>query len=62
MELYVFPCQSDRHLSKYLPLIRDSPVYPIIYDSNDQVLSLPPIINSNRSCLAFSLMSVQWRD
>jgi phenylalanyl-tRNA synthetase beta chain len=36
-------------LKKYLPLIRDSPVYPVIYDSNRVVLSLPPIINGEHS-------------
>jgi phenylalanyl-tRNA synthetase beta chain len=40
--------ESDRHLSKYLHIIRDAPAYPIIYDKHDQVLSMPPIINSNR--------------
>lgn len=40
--------QSDRQLSKYLPIIRDAPAYPIIYDSKDRVLSMPPIINSER--------------
>src|ERR1700760_792190 len=41
MEFY----EKDKHLSRFLPIIRDSPVYPVIYDSNDVVLSLPPIIN-----------------
>ncbi|BEJ18163.1 hypothetical protein CspHIS471_0704400 [Cutaneotrichosporon sp. HIS471] len=45
MELY----DSDRHLSKYLPIIRDAPAYPIIYDKHDRVLSMPPIINSQHS-------------
>ncbi|MHA1299114.1 MAG: phenylalanine--tRNA ligase subunit beta [Candidatus Helarchaeota archaeon] len=31
---------------QYADLIRDSPVYPVIIDSEDTVLSLPPIINS----------------
>jgi phenylalanyl-tRNA synthetase beta chain len=35
-------------LAKFLPIIRDSPVYPIIYDAEDRVLSMPPIINSER--------------
>lgn len=39
--------EADRHLKPYLPIIRDSPVYPIIYDSTRQVLSMPPIINSD---------------
>eukprot|EP00929_Paragymnodinium_shiwhaense_P071162 TRINITY_DN3616_c0_g1_i1.p1 TRINITY_DN3616_c0_g1~~TRINITY_DN3616_c0_g1_i1.p1 ORF type:complete len:625 (-),score=215.77 TRINITY_DN3616_c0_g1_i1:168-2042(-) len=38
-----------QQLKTYLPLIRDSPVYPVIYDSNDVVLSLPPIINGEHS-------------
>ena len=32
-----------------MPIIRDKPVYPIIYDANRTVLSMPPIINSNHS-------------
>ncbi|ORY82123.1 hypothetical protein BCR37DRAFT_380062 [Protomyces lactucae-debilis] len=45
MEFY----SGHRVLSKFLPLIRDSPVYPVIYDANRTVCSLPPIINSNHS-------------
>ncbi|KAG8868091.1 phenylalanine--tRNA ligase subunit beta [Serendipita sp. 405] len=41
--------ESEKHLARYLHLIRDSPVYPVWYDSNEQVLSLPPIINSEHS-------------
>lgn len=40
---------SAKHLKPYTDIIYDSPVYPIIYDSNNQVLSLPPIINSKHS-------------
>lgn len=36
-------------LKQYLPIIRDSPVYPVIYDKNRVVLSLPPIINGDHS-------------
>lgn len=36
-------------LKQYLPIIRDSPVYPVIYDKNRTVLSLPPIINGDPS-------------
>eukprot|EP00933_Yihiella_yeosuensis_P030614 TRINITY_DN24237_c0_g1_i1.p1 TRINITY_DN24237_c0_g1~~TRINITY_DN24237_c0_g1_i1.p1 ORF type:complete len:629 (-),score=136.45 TRINITY_DN24237_c0_g1_i1:88-1974(-) len=38
-----------QQLKAYLPIIRDSPVYPVIYDSNRVVLSLPPIINGEHS-------------
>mmetsp|Transcript_7617 Transcript_7617/g.12461 ORF Transcript_7617/g.12461 Transcript_7617/m.12461 type:complete len:660 (-) Transcript_7617:883-2862(-) len=36
-------------VKEYLHLIDESPVYPIIYDSNNVVLSLPPIINGEHS-------------
>jgi phenylalanyl-tRNA synthetase beta chain len=41
--------QKDRHIGRYLHIIRDSPVYPVIYDSNHVVCSLPPIINGDHS-------------
>lgn len=41
--------EKDRHLGKFLHIIRDSPVYPVIYDSNRTVCSLPPIINGEHS-------------
>lgn len=37
--------QTDNHLKHYLHIIEDKPVYPVIYDSNGVVLSMPPIIN-----------------
>jgi len=45
MELY----SGDSHLKAYVPIIKDSPLHPVIYDSNNVVLSLPPIINSEHS-------------
>jgi phenylalanyl-tRNA synthetase beta chain len=45
MEFY----ENDKHLSRYLSIIRDSAVYPVIYDSNRVVCSLPPIINGDHS-------------
>ena len=41
--------QNDKHLSRYLNIIRESPVYPVILDANRTVCSMPPIINSNHS-------------
>uniref|UniRef100_A0A7S1S4A0 phenylalanine--tRNA ligase n=1 Tax=Alexandrium catenella TaxID=2925 RepID=A0A7S1S4A0_ALECA len=40
---------THQQLKAYLPIIRDSPVYPVIFDSNRVVLSLPPIINGEHS-------------
>ncbi len=50
--------EKDKHLSRYLPIIRDSPVYPIIYDKNRKVLSMPPIINSNHSKITLDTKNV----
>ncbi len=45
-------------MSRYLHIIRDSPVYPIIYDAKDRVLSMPPIINSNHSKITLNTTNV----
>ncbi|CDZ98765.1 phenylalanyl-trna synthetase subunit beta [Phaffia rhodozyma] len=50
--------ETDRHLGKYLPIIKDSPVYPIIYDAEDRVLSMPPIINSEHSKITLNTRNV----
>eukprot|EP00128_Syssomonas_multiformis_P012901 Colp12_sorted_trinity150504_noHs@702 len=54
MELY----EKDSHLRHYLPIIRDSPVYPVIYDSNRTVLSMPPIINGEHSKITLNTRNV----
>lgn len=54
MQMY----EKDKNMSKYLPIIRDSPVYPIIYDANRTVLSMPPIINSNHSKITLNTNNV----
>ncbi|KAK6431548.1 phenylalanine--tRNA ligase subunit beta, partial [Oleoguttula sp. CCFEE 5521] len=50
--------EKDLQLRKYLPIIRDKPVYPIIYDANRTVLSMPPIINSNHSKITLKTRDV----
>ena len=55
---FLFALQSEKHLARYLPIIRDSPVYPIIYDQNDQVLSMPPIINSEHSKITLNTRNI----
>ncbi|EDW80772.1 uncharacterized protein Dwil_GK11710 [Drosophila willistoni] len=45
-------------LKQYLPIIRDSPVYPVIYDSKRVVLSLPPIINGDHSKISLKTKNV----
>jgi len=54
MELY----STESHLKAYLPIIRDKPVYPVIYDSNRVVLSMPPIINGEHSKITLDTRNV----
>uniref|UniRef100_A0A1A9UZ08 Phenylalanine--tRNA ligase beta subunit n=1 Tax=Glossina austeni TaxID=7395 RepID=A0A1A9UZ08_GLOAU len=54
MEFY----SNHSQLKQYLPIIRDSPLYPVIYDANDLVLSLPPIINGNHSKISLNTKNV----
>ncbi len=50
--------EADRRLSKFLPIIRDSPVYPVLYDSQRRVMSLPPIINGDHSKIKLATKNV----
>ncbi|KAF5532660.1 phenylalanine-tRNA ligase alpha chain [Fusarium tjaetaba] len=50
--------EADKHLGRFLHIIRDSPVYPAIYDSNRVVCSLPPIINGDHSKITLDTTNV----
>ncbi|RVD80584.1 uncharacterized protein DFL_008479 [Arthrobotrys flagrans] len=50
--------EGSRHLAKFLHIIRDSPVYPVVLDSNRNVCSLPPIINSELSKITLDTRNV----
>ncbi|KAI8517267.1 hypothetical protein Bbelb_058480 [Branchiostoma belcheri] len=54
MQLY----KSDSHLKHFLHIIEDKPVYPIIYDQNGVVLSMPPIINGEHSKITLNTKNV----
>nr|XP_027091862.1 phenylalanine--tRNA ligase beta subunit, cytoplasmic-like isoform X2 [Coffea arabica]XP_027094136.1 phenylalanine--tRNA ligase beta subunit, cytoplasmic-like isoform X2 [Coffea arabica] len=54
MEFY----QSDQKLKKFLHIIEGSPVFPVIYDQNRTVLSLPPIINGAHSAITLKTKNV----
>ncbi|KAK3326635.1 hypothetical protein B0H66DRAFT_166667 [Apodospora peruviana] len=54
MEFY----EADKHLGRYLHIIRDKPVYPVIYDANRVVCSLPPIINGDHSKITLGTTNV----
>ncbi|KAK7250886.1 hypothetical protein RIF29_33628 [Crotalaria pallida] len=43
--------KSDMKLKKFLHIIEDSPVFPVLYDHKRMVLSLPPIINGAHSAI-----------
>jgi len=47
-----------KHLKPYCPIIKSSPVYPVISDSEGTVLSLPPIINGSRSKITLDTKNV----
>ncbi|XP_023674576.2 phenylalanine--tRNA ligase beta subunit [Paramormyrops kingsleyae] len=54
MSLY----KTDSHLRHYLHIIEDEPVFPVIYDSNGVVLSMPPIINGDHSKISLNTKNV----
>lgn len=47
-----------KHLKPYVPIIKESPVYPVILDSQETVLSLPPIINGDTSKITLDTKNV----
>lgn len=50
--------EGDLHIRKFLPIIRDSPVYPVVYDADRTVMSLPPLINSEHSKITLDTRNV----
>lgn len=49
---------NDLKLRKFVPIIKDSVVYPVIYDAARRVLSLPPIINGAHSAISLETKNV----
>ncbi|XP_057951548.1 phenylalanine--tRNA ligase beta subunit, cytoplasmic-like [Malania oleifera] len=54
MEFY----KSDFKLKKFLHIIENSPVFPVLFDQNRTVLSLPPIINGAHSAITLNTKNV----
>lgn len=50
--------EHDQYLRPYLPIIASSPVYPVILDSAEVVLSLPPIINGEHSKISLNTKNI----
>ncbi|WCJ21809.1 Phenylalanine--tRNA ligase beta subunit [Euphorbia peplus] len=57
-ELMEFYREHDLKLKKYLHIIENSPVFPVLYDSNRTVLSMPPIINGAHSAITLKTKNV----
>mmetsp|Transcript_14929 Transcript_14929/g.24696 ORF Transcript_14929/g.24696 Transcript_14929/m.24696 type:complete len:637 (+) Transcript_14929:49-1959(+) len=49
---------SCKHLKPYVPIIKDSPLYPVVLDSDEVVMSLPPIINGHKSKITLDTKNV----
>ena len=53
-----FFLKKDEHLRKYLKLIDSHDKWPVLVDSNDTVLSLPPILNGEHSKIKLSTKNI----
>lgn len=49
---------SCKHLKPFVPIIKESPVYPVVLDSEETVMSLPPIINGSKSKITLHTKNV----
>ena len=50
--------KTDAKLKKFLPILEGHEKYPVFYDKNRQVLSLPPIINSESTKISINTKNV----
>jgi len=57
-ELFAYYHSANSPIKKFLPILEGSPVYPVVVDANDTVLSLPPIINGQHSRISAATKNV----
>ena len=57
-ENFIEHYKKDLRLCKYLHMIENEPNFPLIRDSSDAVMSLPPIINSAHSAISLNTKNV----
>ncbi|GLC71953.1 hypothetical protein PLESTF_001188500 [Pleodorina starrii] len=57
-DLMQYYLDNDQKLKKFVPIIHSSVVYPVLYDANRVVLSLPPIINGAHSAITLDTRDV----
>lgn len=50
--------KTDMKMKKFLPILEGHERYPVFYDKNRQVLSLPPIINSEATKISLDTRNV----
>lgn len=50
--------KKDQKLKKFLDILEGKPKYPVFYDAEGKVLSLPPIINSEATKITFDTKNV----
>jgi phenylalanyl-tRNA synthetase beta chain len=50
--------KNDMKMKKFLPILDGHEKYPVFYDKNRQVLSLPPIINSETTKITLNTKNV----
>ncbi|KAJ2743670.1 phenylalanine--tRNA ligase subunit beta [Coemansia sp. BCRC 34301] len=50
--------EKDSHIEKFLHIIRHAPRYPVFYDANETVMSLPPLINSEHSKITLDTRNI----
>lgn len=48
-----FYSENDKKLRRYVPIIQDSLVFPVVLDANRTVMSMPPVINSAHSAVRY---------
>ena len=57
VDFYNTPEQKG-NLGRFTHIIQESPVYPVIFDANDVVCSLPPLINSEHSKISLDTKNI----
>ena len=55
---FIAHCKKDNYIKEYVPIIEDKERYPIFYDKNGVVLSLPPIKNSAATAISVGTKNV----
>lgn len=55
---FIEMCKKDQYIKEYVPIIGDKPRFPVFYDKNGVVLSLPPLKNSQATAISVDTKNV----